>query len=268
MVEPEYLSLGAGVQSSCLALMAARGQLEPMPSAAVFADTGAEPKKVYEYLKWLTDELPFPVHVVQHKRGLTANMEDAIKNGVRMAQPPLFTKNPDGSDGQIPRVCTVEFKVSVLRKRIRTLLGMKPRQRHNGEHCIQWIGISLDEIQRMRESTVPYITNRFPLVEKRMRRGDCLEWMKKHGYPEPPRSACVYCPYHSDHEWRRIKQHDPDGWEEALRVDELVRDGWKNMNSKMYLHSARIPLKDVDFSTDVDRGQLTMLDECTGMCGN
>ena len=43
------LSLGAGVQSSTLALMAVRGEIE-MPEAAIFADTGAEPKSVYEYL--------------------------------------------------------------------------------------------------------------------------------------------------------------------------------------------------------------------------
>ena len=41
------LSLGAGVQSSCMALMAARGEIGPMPTAAVFADTGDEPASVY-----------------------------------------------------------------------------------------------------------------------------------------------------------------------------------------------------------------------------
>ena len=47
------LSLGAGVQSSTLALMAAHGEIEPMPDCAIFADTGDEPKDVYEWLKWL-----------------------------------------------------------------------------------------------------------------------------------------------------------------------------------------------------------------------
>ena len=261
------ISLGAGVQSSVVSLMAAKGELEPMPDAAIFADTGAEPRQVMEWLEFLKNELPFPVHVVQHKNGLTANMEDAIENDVRMAQPPLFTRNTDGTDGQIPRVCTVEYKINPIRKKIRELLGMKPRQRHKDEKCIQWIGISLDEIQRMRESTVPYVENIFPLVDKRMRRGDCFEWMKRNGYPEPPRSACVYCPYHSDYEWRRVKS-DPESWAEAVRVDKMVRNGWKGMDSTMYLHASREPLDEVDLSSDVDRGQLTMLDECTGMCGN
>ncbi len=60
------LSLGAGVQSTTMALMAAHGEITPMPSAAIFADTQGEPAAVYEHLKWLMSPnvLPFPVHVV------------------------------------------------------------------------------------------------------------------------------------------------------------------------------------------------------------
>ncbi len=36
------ISLGAGVQSSTMALMAAAGEITPMPAAAIFADTQAE----------------------------------------------------------------------------------------------------------------------------------------------------------------------------------------------------------------------------------
>ena len=52
MKELTILSLGAGVQSTCLALMAAKGEVTPMPDAAIFADTH-EPKEVYEHLDWL-----------------------------------------------------------------------------------------------------------------------------------------------------------------------------------------------------------------------
>lgn len=38
------LSLGAGVQSTTMALMAAHGEIGPMPDCAIFADTGWEPK--------------------------------------------------------------------------------------------------------------------------------------------------------------------------------------------------------------------------------
>jgi 3'-phosphoadenosine 5'-phosphosulfate sulfotransferase (PAPS reductase)/FAD synthetase len=55
------ISLGAGVQSSTMALMAARGQIEPMPDYAIFADTQAEPKHIYSWLDWLETQLPFPL---------------------------------------------------------------------------------------------------------------------------------------------------------------------------------------------------------------
>ena len=59
------LSLGAGVQSTTLALMAAHGDVGPMPDCAIFADTGDEPAAIYEHLQWLSSPnvLPFPVHV-------------------------------------------------------------------------------------------------------------------------------------------------------------------------------------------------------------
>ncbi len=65
MSEPIHIiSLGAGVQSSCMSLMAAAGEILPMPTAAIFADTQAEPASVYRWLDWLEKQLPFPVHRV------------------------------------------------------------------------------------------------------------------------------------------------------------------------------------------------------------
>ena len=56
------ISLGAGVQSSTMALMAAQGEIKPMPDAAIFVDTQWEPAYVYKWLDWLETQLPFPVH--------------------------------------------------------------------------------------------------------------------------------------------------------------------------------------------------------------
>jgi hypothetical protein len=58
------ISLGAGVQSSTMALMAAAGEITPMPDCAIFADTQGEPHAVYAWLDWLEKQLPFPVHRV------------------------------------------------------------------------------------------------------------------------------------------------------------------------------------------------------------
>lgn len=87
------LSLGAGVQSSTLALMAAHGEITPMPDCAIFADTGSEPRKVYEWLDWLETKLPFPVHRVMKDGGLLNNIVESI-NGRRFAGAPFFTESP------------------------------------------------------------------------------------------------------------------------------------------------------------------------------
>ena len=60
------LSLGAGVQSTTLAPMAAHGIIDPMPDCAVFADTGWKPTVVYDHLASLTspNALPFLVYIV------------------------------------------------------------------------------------------------------------------------------------------------------------------------------------------------------------
>jgi hypothetical protein len=73
------LSLGASVQSTALTLMAVRGELPGFrPVAAVFADTGWEPRGVYDHLHWLVQELgeALPVHIVadRHPDGTPANI--------------------------------------------------------------------------------------------------------------------------------------------------------------------------------------------------
>ncbi len=264
------ISLGAGVQSSAMALMAAKGEITPAVDFCIFADTNAEPDDVYDWLDFLEDELPFPVYRVMHKEGLTKALEDGVKEKIRFASPPLFTHDPaTGGAGILNRQCTLDYKIAPIKKKIREMLGLKPRQRAKDVHCTQYIGISLDELNRAKASLVPYIDHRFPLIEKRIKRGDCIEWMKRNGYPEPPRSACTYCPYHSDHEWKKLKEHDQNGWDEAVRIDELLRHGNGKTKSKLYVHQSLMPLPQVDLSTDVDRGQLVFGwdDMCDGHCG-
>ena len=67
----KVLSLGAGVQSSCLALMAERGEYGlSKPDFAIFADTGWEPPAVYEHLEWLKEELSYEVVTVSSRQHL------------------------------------------------------------------------------------------------------------------------------------------------------------------------------------------------------
>ncbi len=253
MIDPIHIiSLGAGVQSSTMALMAAHGEITPMPKCSIFADTQDEPQSVYVWLDWLEKQLPFPAH-----RVTAGKLSDVLlrktflgKSGKRSISIPSYGDR----GGMSMRQCTREFKVDVINRRIREL-------RNGSKMVTLWIGISLDEVHRMKPNQRNSIQNIWPLVDKRMSRWDCEIWLSRHGYETPPKSACVYCPYHSDRAWREIRE-SPEDWAHALYVDrELNKRG-------QYVHNSLKPLDQVDFSTDEDHGQQVMFgNECEGLCG-
>jgi hypothetical protein len=261
------ISLGAGVQSSTLTLMAAHGDIGPMPDCAIFADVGNEPAKVYEWLDWLEKQLPFPVHRVT--RGNLG--EDQMKmvaakdNGDKYVRNmiPAFTLNSDGSTGMMTRKCTQDYKLIPIRQKIRALSG--------GGAVSQWIGISKDEAHRQKPSGVKYIKNRFPLLEMEMTRLHCLEWMAKKGYPKPPKSSCIFCPYHSDKQWAELTPtelaevgHIEKVWNEHIKLDERA----KKTHGIIRFHRSCKPILEVDFNLGDAKNQIDMFgNECEGMCG-
>ena len=74
------LSLGAQVQSTTLALLAAQGIVGPMPDCAIVADTDWEPKVGFEHLARLMSPnvLPLPVHIVS-AGNIRDNLHDASR---------------------------------------------------------------------------------------------------------------------------------------------------------------------------------------------
>lgn len=320
----DILSLGAGVQSSTLALMATEGlildwddfhwkkiqelgggkkgerelmdsirvlggkdfdfnecKVPRQPKAAIFADTQDEPKGVYRWLDWLESKLSFPVHRVTKGRLSDGTLKlRTTKDGREYATMniPFFTRSAEGEIGKIPfRSCTSDYKIKPMMKEARKIGAIKRGQKTVG--VIQWIGISLDEVQRMKPSRVAWAESRWPLVEMRMTRLMCIDWMLSHGYPEPPRSSCVYCPFHRNSEWRRLQLEEPEGFAAAVQFEkdvQRVKSSTPNFSSMPYLHRTCKPLDEIDFRSDVEKGQLTLdfgedeltwNGECEGMCG-
>lgn len=249
------ISLGAGVQSTTMALMAARGEL-PMPDCAIFADTGWEPRAVYVHLDRLEEALPYPVHRVS-----AGNLREHAINQSSRRRPeiPWFVRNPDGSSGLAKRQCTTHYKVQPIRRLIVDL--------HNGKHAKGgtelWIGISTNEAMRVKPSRVQYIVHRWPLIEKRMNRRDCRAWLDRHGW-EAPRSACIGCPFHSDEEWQALTS---DELADAISVDEAIRRQ-PRFYGEQYAHRSLKPLREVDLRSPAQYGQADLFNnECEGMCG-
>ena len=239
------LSLGAGVQSTAIFLMACKGVL-PKPHLAIFADTGWETLATYQHLEWLEkigkgEGIP----IIRVSGG---SIRDGLMNreNARQCYAPYFIKTPDAvAMGR--RQCTYNLKISPIRNKTRELLGLKPRQRAPQGAVEQWIGISLDELRRTRGYRPDRMTQvRFPLIEwKLMSRQQCIQWIAEN-YPGhvPPKSSCIGCPYHSDNEWRALTEAE---FADACTVDEALRNA-RGLKYPAFLHRSCVPLAEVDFT--------------------
>ena len=198
------LSLGAGVQSTALALLSAEGRL-PKLDHAIFADTGWEPPAVYAQFERIAVELRGAGTVVH--RVSTGNLrDDSINPAHRYASIPYYVLGPAGSCercegvGQLPveedrvtaewwpawrqcpdckgdgrsrglgrRQCTSEYKLAPIGRKVRELLGAAApdfRRVPKGRVAEQWIGFSADELHRISDKNgVSYSRKRYPLLE-------------------------------------------------------------------------------------------------------
>lgn len=262
------LSLGAGVQSTSLALMSARGDL-PMLDFAVFADTGGEPERVYAHLDWLETQVPFPI--IRASRDGYSLGDNALKiasGEIDRAGASMIPWHVADPNGMMPRQCSKEYKTRVVQKVLRAKLGLAPGQRAPiGIKVEQWIGISWDEMQRMKESELAFIQNRWPLMELGMDRSDCHQWSDDRQIPRAPKSSCVYCPFRDDAAWEDMRVNAPRDFSKAIDIDEGIRPGFPGMIGKAYVHRSRVPLRDAVF-VGRDDGQVNLFDdECEGICG-
>lgn len=59
--------------------------------------------------------------------------------------------------------------------------------------CVKmWIGITVDEIERVKPSDVKWAEKVYPLLDLNMSRKDCVEYLLDNKLPIPPKSSCVY----------------------------------------------------------------------------
>jgi hypothetical protein len=251
------ISLGAGKQSSYMLINALEGKFKYRPDAAIFSDTGCEPKYVYEYLEWLKayckknhDFDIITVTAGNLKQDVIDYVEGKKK---RVAMLPLRLE----ADGMVMRQCTYDYKIAPTRRYLNTI--------REGRKVRLWIGISLDEMGRARTSNVKYIENYYPLIENRITIDQILLFYKKRGLPEPGKSACLICPFHSFEYWSIMRRFNRNEFEEACQFDDLIRN-YPRLNKKAYLSEQRKPLREVDFSKHPSLFP-EMIDECHGMCG-
>ncbi len=251
------ISLGAGKQSSYMLLTALEGKYEYKPDFAIFSDTGCEPQYVYDYLEWLKDyvksKYDFDIIIVSGGN----LMQDAIDyykgNTKRGASLPFFTSN----GGMIRRQCTGDYKIAPIKRYYQKI--------REGQRIRQWIGISLDEVQRVKDSSAKYIENYYPLIEKRITISEIVKWFEKTGINTPGKSSCLICPFHSDNYWMRFKKEYPEEFEKACQFDEQIRNH-PSLDNQCYLHRSLKPLREINFKYEPSLFP-ELIEECDGMCG-
>lgn len=300
--EFHILNLGAGVQSTALALMSkinaehcGKYPKVPIFHAAIFGDTMEEPKYVYEHLAWLTKELSkvnIPVLVRSVGKLGDHLMNGRNSTGGRFASIPAFTKgkDPNEKEGIMRRQCTKEYKTEVVERAVRRdVLGLKPRQRvPKGTVIYQYLGLSADEPGRVARVKLRYERDiksmfpRFPLFDMQWIRRDCEKFLAEYGIPHTVnRSACVFCPYHDDDEWIRLRDQHPEDFKRACDVDDALRKPGnvcnRNMDQKIYIHRTCVPLREAKFvptppgknakAFQTELRGIGFGNECHGMCG-
>jgi len=274
-------SSGLGVQSMALSLMSFKGILPPLDHI-IFSDTGWENDITHdccEFMKHESKKYGVEFHVVNNG----SIYKDAVRNQSdgegRWASMPYHTLDRNApankQKGMVRRQCTSEYKITAIDRFIkREILGIAPRKWAPRTPVVnKWFGISMDEAQRMRAPANKWEAYSYPLIYDvndgfGINREGCSEWLTEN-YPDLQiaRSSCIGCPFHSDEEWRWVRDTFPAKFEEACQFDELIRHR-EGMRSESFLHTKRIPLREVDLDKKTDGRQPDLFgNECTGMCG-
>jgi len=223
-------SFGGGVQSTAALVLAAQGKLPATDDsyrwdAFLFSNVG-ERAESPATLRYVTEyAMPFAeqhgIELVEVRKrlrdGTADDLMDRIERGMRSLPFPVRMNN--GAPGN--RSCTAEFKIRVIEKELKRRGATKQMP------AIVGIGISMDEIQRAKgwgtvDPRTPTQIREYPLLRLGLRRRDALRVIADAGLPQPPRSACFFCPFHSLDEWRRLKREEPDLFDKSVALEAML----------------------------------------------
>ena len=63
-----------------------------------------------------------------------------------------------------------------------------------------------------------------------------------------------------------IKEGPADEWEQVIEFDQAIRKAG-GMRGETFIHRQCKPINEITFMTAESAGQMSLLDECEGMCG-
>jgi hypothetical protein len=208
-----------------MALMAAHGEIGPMPDCAIHVVSAGNIRDnlmdAAAGKRWAS--IPAFAKTVT-PAGSARLVLDEDDDGELVQIGSRATSRETVSIGMMRRACTADYKIVPIRRKVWELLGLTRKRSPDHAVAEHWIGISTDEASRIKLSFKDWQINRWPLIDQRMSRRDCLVWLRRYDYPTPPKSACIGCPFDNGR-WRHMRDHDPEAWAEAVIVDRALRTG-------------------------------------------
>jgi hypothetical protein len=227
------LSYGGGVNSFALLLYLIKESRRI--DEVVFADTGAELPETYSHIRFVRSflkKIEIPFTTVKSNNG---TLYETCRR--RKVIPSM-----------IWRWSTRDYKITPIYAYYRSL----------GKQVNQYLALTYDEIERMKDSGASYVNNLFPLIDERINREGCLKLIQEHGYRAPGKSGCFFCPFNSVNRWHEIYVNHRDLFWKAVRLEEGTKHFPKQRLNRLTLRG---------LASDFKGGVLPELKQIETPCG-
>ena len=235
-------SYGGGTQSIAIACLIMAGRLSK-PDRIVIADTGYEFKRTWEYTEQyvapLMAEIGLTIEIAPHS---LATVDLYGKNGDLLIPAYDATKvDEKGKHVKLPTFCSNEWKTRVVRRYIGGSSAYP-------SGVVMWLGMSIEEIGRMKKSGLDWCKNHWPLIlDIPKTRNECRDMILAAGLPLPIKSRCKMCPHQGDDEWLEVQQ-EPEEWQEAIQIDKQIY-----ASHGVRLHRSGLSLEQVELKSQKEQ---------------
>jgi hypothetical protein len=239
--EVRAVSFGGGVQSTALLVLAAQKKIDYTRFLFCNVGTDSENPETLEYVSeiaWPYAEYHGLELIELDKRRRDGTVDTVLRriNESKRSVPIPARMSRNGAPGT--RQCTVDFKV----RRVASWLKKQGATKDNPATVA--LGISTDEFKRARtDSGIPWETLDYPLLTLRLSRTDCKRIIREAGLPEPPRSACWFCPLRRASGWAEMKLTKPEQFAQVIRIETLLSERQTALGKDpVFFHSKLKPL--------------------------
>jgi len=275
-----------GVQSTAALVLAAQGKIDYQTFLFCNVGTDSENPETLAYVEQVAK--PYAARHGLDLIELSRKKRDGTVETIygRITRPdsrsigiPVYMSS--GAPGN--RQCTYDFKVAVVdrwlkeqtesgyvqhmkealllryglkrldKETVLSVMGSLDQHFADREPVVVGLGISLDEIQRVKpnmdEKTIAWKVNAFPLLfdlPRPLSRQDCMSIIAGAGLPVPPKSSCWFCPFHTTRAWQELREQQPALFWRAVALEWLINERRQVLGKdRVWLSSKLKPLEQI-----------------------